>query len=112
MTNLEHLQAVPTDQPALLSDQGTSENIGTQQQSPDSSATPATSNPWMGYRAAAAYCGLSISYLRCLVSADAIPVYGPRRSRRFRRDMLDLYLTDREVAMRQFRRETEARHAE
>ena len=63
---------------------------------------------WMNYRQAALYTGWSIPYLRNLVSADAIPHYGKPRSRRFRRDMLDLFLTDRDAAMRKFRAEREA----
>lgn len=69
-------------------------------------ASPPT--PWLTYEQAAEYTCFSIRYLRNLVSADAIPVYGPQRSRRFRRDMLDLYLTDRDAAMRKFRLERQA----
>ena len=60
---------------------------------------------WIKYKEAAAYTGWSVRYLRNLVSAGQIPVYGPPRSRRFRRDMLDLYLTNRDAAMRKFRLE-------
>ena len=63
---------------------------------------------WLTYEQASAYTGWSVRYLRNLVSADRIPVYGPPRSRRFRRDMLDLYLADREVAMRKFLLERDA----
>ena len=40
-----------------------------------------------------------------LVSAGQVPVYGRPRVRRFRRDMLDLFLTDPDAAMRKFRSE-------
>jgi hypothetical protein len=60
---------------------------------------------WMTYRAAACYCGWSVAYLRNLVSAGQIPVYGKPRVRRFRRDMLDFFLTDPDAAMRRFRAE-------
>ena len=60
---------------------------------------------WLTYEQAAVYTGFSVRYLRNLVSADQIPVYGNLRSRRFRRDMLDLFLTDHDVAMRKFRLE-------
>jgi excisionase family DNA binding protein len=63
---------------------------------------------WMTYIQAAVYTGYSVRYLRNLVSADAIPVYGPARSRRFRRDVLDIFLTDRDAAMRKFRLERQA----
>ena len=59
-------------------------------------------NTWLTYEQAAMYTGWSVRYLRNLVSADQIPVYGPLRSRRFRRDMLDYFLTDRDAAMRKF----------
>ena len=64
--------------------------------------------PWLTYPEAAAYCGWSVSYLRNLVCAGQIPVYGRLRVRRFRRDMLDLFLTDPDAAMRQFRAERNA----
>ena len=67
-------------------------------------------SPWLTYERAAAYTGWSIRYLRNLVSADAIPVFGESRSRRFRRDMLDLYLTNRDAAMRKFRLERSLHH--
>ena len=57
---------------------------------------------WLTYAQAATYTGWSIGYLRNLVSAGRIPVYGRPRVRRFRRDMLDLYLTDPDAAMREF----------
>jgi excisionase family DNA binding protein len=60
---------------------------------------------WFTYRQAAQYCGWSITYVRNLVSAGQIPVYGKPRVRRFRRDMLDLFLTDPDAAMRKFRAE-------
>ena len=61
--------------------------------------------PWMRYQDAADYIGVSVGHLRNLVSAGQIPVYGPVRVRRFRRDMLDLYVTDPDAAMRKFRLE-------
>jgi len=63
---------------------------------------------WLTYRQAAEYCGWSVAYLRNLVSAGQIPVYGKPRVRRFRRDMLDLFLTDPDAAMRRFRSERTA----
>lgn len=60
---------------------------------------------WLTYAEAAVYCSFSVGHLRNLVSADAIPVYGPRHRRRFRVDMLDLYLADPNAAMRKFRLE-------
>jgi hypothetical protein len=60
------------------------------------------------YPEAAAYCRWSVSYLRNLVCAGQIPVYGKPRVRRFRRDMLDLFLTDPDAAMRSFRAERNA----
>ena len=67
--------------------------------------SPETIRPWLTYREAAAYCGWSVTYVRNLVSAGQIPVYGRPRVRRFRRDMLDLFLTDPDAAMRKFRAE-------
>jgi excisionase family DNA binding protein len=79
------------------------------QTSPDARSRPAASpsptGPWLTYREAAAYTGWSVPYLRNLVSAGQIPVYGKLRVRRFRRDMLDLFLTDPDAAMRRFRAE-------
>ena len=63
--------------------------------------------PWLTYAEAAGYTGWSVGYLQNLVSAGKIPVYGRPRSRRFRRDMLDLYLTNPDMAMRKFRAEKE-----
>jgi hypothetical protein len=70
-------------------------------------ARDATSR-WLTYPEAAAYCRWSVSYLRNLVCAGQIPVYGKPRVRRFRRDMLDLFLTDPDAAMRSFRAERNA----
>ena len=64
------------------------------------------------YAEAAIYAGYSIRYLRNLVSADAIPHYDGARSRRFRRDMLDLWLTNRDAAMRKFSAERQAHHGD
>ena len=58
---------------------------------------------WLTYADAAEYTGWSVAYLRNLVSAGQIPVYGKPRVRRFRRDMLDQFLTDPDAAMRRFR---------
>lgn len=60
---------------------------------------------WLTYSEAARYCRWSVAHLRNLVSAGQIPVYGKPRVRRFRRDMLDLFLTDPDAAMRRFRAE-------
>ena len=60
---------------------------------------------WLTYRQAAEYCGWSVAYVRNLGCAGQIPVYGKPRVRRFRRDMLDLFLTDPDAAMRLFRAE-------
>jgi excisionase family DNA binding protein len=60
---------------------------------------------WLTYREAADYCGWTVAYLRNLVSAGKVPVYGKPRVRRFRRDMLDLFLTNPDAAMRKFRAE-------
>ena len=57
---------------------------------------------WLTYTQAASYTGWSVRYLRNLVSAGRIPVYGRLRVRRFRRDMLDLFLTNPDAAMRTF----------
>ncbi len=60
---------------------------------------------WLTYPEAAEYCGWSIAHLRNLVSAGQVPVYGRPRVRRFRRDMLDMFLTNPDAAMRKFRAE-------
>ena len=60
---------------------------------------------WMSCQDAATYLGVSVGHLRNLVSAGQIPVYGPVRVRRFRRDMLELYAMDPDAAMRKFRLE-------
>ncbi len=57
---------------------------------------------WLTYAQAARYTGWSVRYLRKLVSARQMPVYGRPRVRRFRRDMLDLDLTNPNMAMRTF----------
>lgn len=57
---------------------------------------------WFTYTQAASYTGWSVGHLRNLVSAGRIPVYGRSRVRRFRRDMLDLFLTNPNMAMRRF----------
>ena len=65
---------------------------------------------WLMYTQAAAHTGWSVPYLRNLVSAGRIPVYGRLRVRRFRRDMLDLFLTNPDAAMRKFRLERNEPH--
>jgi excisionase family DNA binding protein len=60
---------------------------------------------WLTYKKAAEYTGWSVNYLRNLVSAGQIPVYGKPRTRRFRQDMLDLFLTNPDAAMRKFLQE-------
>ena len=57
---------------------------------------------WLTYKQAAHYTGWSVPYLRNLVSAGQIPVYGKHRVRRFRVDMLDLFLTDPDAALRKW----------
>jgi excisionase family DNA binding protein len=61
--------------------------------------------PWLTYKTAAAYLTLAEATLRSMVSAQRIPVYGGPRMRRFRVDMLDLWLTDRDLALRKWREE-------
>lgn len=63
--------------------------------------------PWLTYKGAARYLSLAEGTLKTMVSAQQIPVYGSRRMRRFRADMLDLWLTDRDLAMRKWREEVE-----
>ncbi|MBN2715311.1 MAG: helix-turn-helix domain-containing protein [Deltaproteobacteria bacterium] len=60
---------------------------------------------WFTYEEAAKYCRWSKEYLRNLVCNGKIPVYGPPRRRRFRKDMLDLYIVAPNVAMRKFMEE-------
>ena len=67
--------------------------------------TAAFTRLWLTYREAADYCGWSVAHLRNLVSAGQVPVYGRPRVRRFRRDMLDMFLTNPDAAMRKFRAE-------
>lgn len=66
----------------------------------------AQDTPWLTYDEAAQYTRLAPSTLHTLVSARQIPVYGSRRMRRFRRDMLDMWLVDRGSAMRKWAEET------
>lgn len=61
--------------------------------------------PWLNYDEAAAYTRKAVGTLHKLVSARQIPVYGSRRARVFRRDMLDLWLTDPSLAMRRWEEE-------
>ena len=65
---------------------------------------------WLRYQDAADYIGISVGHLRNLVSAGQIPVYGTARRRRFRRDMLDAFLTDPDMAMRRFLAERNSPH--
>jgi excisionase family DNA binding protein len=65
---------------------------------------------WLTYGQAANYTGWSVGHLRNLVSAGKVPVYGKPRARRFRRDMLDLYLTNPDTAMRKFHAERNEPH--
>lgn len=65
---------------------------------------------WLTYTQAATYTGWSIPHLRNLVSSGRIPVYGRPRVRRFRRDMLDLFLTNPDMAMRKFLSERNQPH--
>jgi hypothetical protein len=74
-------------------------------ESPEISITELNEMTWLNYRQAALYTGWTVAYLRNLVSAGQIPVYGKHRVRRFRRDMLDQFLTNPDVAMRKFRQE-------
>jgi excisionase family DNA binding protein len=64
----------------------------------------------MTYKQAAVYTGWSVRYLTNLVNADEIPVWGRPRSRRFRKEWLDLFVTNRDLAMRKFRAERDAHH--
>jgi len=61
--------------------------------------------PWLDYDEAAQYTRLAVGTLHAMVSARQIPVYGSRRCRRFRKDMLDLWLLDRSRAMRKWEEE-------
>jgi excisionase family DNA binding protein len=92
------LPAPPTLTPSLLTKMTSSNPLPARE-------PPEASTPWLTYREAAAYTGWSVPYLRNLVSAGQIPAYGKPRVRRFRRDMLDLFLTDPDAAMRTFRAE-------
>ena len=65
---------------------------------------------WLTYAEAAHHTGWSIRHLRNLVSGGRIPVYGRPRVRRFRRDMLDLFLTNPVMAMRKFLSERNRMH--
>jgi len=65
---------------------------------------------WLTYTQAAHHTGWSIGHLRNLVSGGRIPVYGRPRVRRFRRDMLDLFLTNPDMAMRKFLAERNEPH--
>lgn len=73
--------------------------------SDDSRSQPPADVIWLNYEEAARRCRWSVAYLRNLVSAGRVPVYGPPRKRRFRADMLDLYLQDPAASMRKFQKE-------
>jgi len=79
--------------------------MGTTEDLIDDIAAKAGKGPWLTYRAAAAYSGWSVQTLRNLVNAGRIPVYGRPGVRRFRRDMLDIYIADPDAAMRLFQSE-------
>lgn len=61
--------------------------------------------PWLSYVEAAAYVRLAHGTLKNLVSAQQIPVYGRRNRRVFRRDMLDLWLANPDLAIRKWKEE-------
>jgi len=65
---------------------------------------------WLTYAQGARHTGWSIRHLRNLVSGGRIPVYGRPRVRRFRRDMLDLFLTNPDMARRKFQAERNQPH--
>ena len=65
-------------------------------------------SPWLTYKSASDYLSLAESTLKTLVSSEQIPVYGSRRMRRFRIDMLDLWVTDRDLAIRKWREEVQS----
>jgi excisionase family DNA binding protein len=67
-----------------------------------------TMKTWLTYAEAAEYTGWSVTYMRNLVSAGRIPVYGKHRVRRFRQDMLDQFLANPDAAMRKFELEERA----
>ena len=71
---------------------------------------PDVATPWLNYEEAAAYTRKAVSTLQHLVSANQIPVYGSRRARVFRRDMLDLWLTNADLAMRKWKEERSSGH--
>lgn len=64
--------------------------------------------PWLNYAEAAAYVRLSEGTLKNLVSARQVPVYGRRNRRVFRRDMLDLWLANADLAMRKWNEEVKS----
>lgn len=61
--------------------------------------------PWLNYEEAASYIRVALSTLQHHVSARQIPVYGTRRARKFRRDMLDLWLVNKPLALRKWHEE-------
>jgi len=85
-------------------------SLSTSHTTVDEDCLEARGRSWLTYREAAAYTGWSIGHLQNLVSAGRIPVYGRARVRRFRRDMLDLYLTNPDMAMRKFLSERNDTH--
>ena len=67
-----------------------------------------STGPWLTYEEAADYCRLSKKRFYNLVCSGEVPVYGKPHRRRFRRDVLDLWLSDPAAAMRKFRLERKA----
>jgi hypothetical protein len=67
---------------------------------------------WLSYAETAVYTGYSVGHLRNLVSTGSIPVYGKPGSPKFRHDMVDLWMTDRDAAMRLYWQERKALRGE
>lgn len=61
--------------------------------------------PWLNYAEAAQYTRKAVNTLQHLVSARQIPFYGSKRARVFRKDMLDLWLANPDLAMRKWEQE-------
>jgi excisionase family DNA binding protein len=104
-TNPEREQEADESRPRYLATVTAAAEPGSAALLPPGDTQPRASvvSPWLTYAQAAEYTGWTVAYLRNLVSAGAIPVFGKPRVRRFRRDMLDEYLTDPDAAMRAFR---------
>lgn len=74
----------------------------------DTTVQPAANDnasPWLTYEQACEYLHVAKSTLFALVHDRKIPVYGSPRMRRFRRDMLDLWLVNRDLALRRWAEE-------